>query len=41
MNQNKTIALFHDIYYYWLNKEVWNEAKKKKFIQISTQRYFE
>jgi hypothetical protein len=31
--KNKTIALFHDIYSYWLNKEIWNEAKKKKFIQ--------
>ena len=31
--KDKTIALFHDIYFYWLNKEIWNEAKKKKFIQ--------
>lgn len=32
--KDKTIALFHDIYSYWLNKEIWNEAKKKKFIQV-------
>jgi hypothetical protein len=31
--KDKTITLFHDIYSYWLNKEIWNEAKKKKFIQ--------
>lgn len=31
--KDKTISLFHDIYSYWLNKEIWNEAKKKKFIQ--------
>jgi len=31
--KDKTIALFHDIHSYWLNKEIWNEAKKKKFIQ--------
>ena len=31
--KDKTIALFHDIYSYWLNKEIWNEAKKIKFIQ--------
>ena len=31
--KDKTIALFHDIYSYWLNKEIWNETKKKKFIQ--------
>jgi hypothetical protein len=31
--KDKTIALFHDFYSYWLNKEIWNEAKKKKFIQ--------
>jgi len=30
--KEKTIALFHDIYSYWLNKEIWDEAKKKKFI---------
>ena len=32
--KNKTIVLFHDIYSYWLNKEIWNEEKKKKFIQV-------
>jgi hypothetical protein len=31
--KDKTIALFHDIYTYWLNKEIWNETRKKKFIQ--------
>lgn len=31
--KNKTITLFHDIYSYWLNKEIWNETKKRKFIQ--------
>lgn len=31
--KDKTIALFHDIYSYWLNKEIWNNEKKKKFIQ--------
>lgn len=31
--KDKTIALFHDIHSYWLNKNSWNEAKKKKFIQ--------
>ena len=31
--KDKTITLFHDIHSYWLNKEIWNEAKKKKFIQ--------
>lgn len=31
--KDKTIALFHDIYFYWLNKEIWNETKKRKFIQ--------
>lgn len=30
--KDKTIALFHDIYSYWLNKDIWNETKKKKFI---------
>lgn len=31
--KDKTIALFHDIYSYWLNKETWNETQKRKFIQ--------
>ena len=31
--KDKTITLFNDIYSYWLNKNSWNEAKKKKFIQ--------
>lgn len=31
--KDKTITLFHDIYSYWLNKEIWNETKKRKFIQ--------
>ncbi len=31
--KEKTITLFHDIYFYWLNKKNWNETKKKKFIQ--------
>lgn len=31
--KDKTIALFHDIHSYWLNKNSWSEAKKKKFIQ--------
>ncbi|MCK9255973.1 MAG: AlwI family type II restriction endonuclease [Bacteroidales bacterium] len=31
--KNKTIALFHDIYSYWLNKNTWNETQKRKFIQ--------
>ncbi len=31
--KDKTIALFHDIYSYWLNKKIWNVAKKKQFIQ--------
>ena len=31
--KDKTITFFHDIYFYWLNKEIWNETKKRKFIQ--------
>lgn len=31
--KDKTITLFYDIYSYWLNKEIWNETKKRKFIQ--------
>lgn len=31
--KDKTIALFYDIYYYWLNKNTWNETQKRKFIQ--------
>lgn len=30
--KDKTITLFHDIYSYWLNKEIWNETKKTSFI---------
>lgn len=30
--KDKTISLFQDIYSYWLEKESWNETKKKKFI---------
>ena len=31
--KDKTITLLQDIYLYWFNKEIWNETKKKKFIQ--------
>lgn len=31
--KDKTIALFHDIHSYWLNKNIWNETQKRKFIQ--------
>lgn len=31
--KNKTIALFHDIHFYWLNKNTWSEPQKRKFIQ--------
>lgn len=31
--KDKTITLFHDIYSYWLNRGIWNETKKRKFIQ--------
>ncbi len=31
--KDKTIVLFHDIYSYWLNKSIWNETQKRKFIQ--------
>jgi hypothetical protein len=31
--KDKTITLFFDLYKYWFNQEVWNENKKKKFIQ--------
>lgn len=31
--KDKAITLFYDIYSYWLNKEIWNETKKRRFIQ--------
>lgn len=31
--KEKSIVLFNDIYYYWLNKSVWNIEQKKQYIQ--------
>jgi hypothetical protein len=31
--KDKAIALFYDVYIYWSNKEIWNETRKKKYIQ--------
>lgn len=31
--KDKTISLFYDIYNFWVNKNEWNESKKRSYIQ--------